>query len=204
MKDHIEHLRTYILTKQSCLILIWHTTRGDDNLRLFKGDKMKLLIIFTLLLQANISFALNKSISIDVELSPAGSFKIKSNRIKGKVYLKDGSLEANDIKILVKNLKTGIDLRDEHLKKKLGIENDPKAALNLISAQGKNGTGKGIFKVLGKTQQSTFTYKKVGNSEIAASFTLSLKEFGIDGVSYMGIGVQDIVTINITLPYIEK
>ncbi|MFT6632256.1 MAG: polyisoprenoid-binding protein YceI [Bacteriovoracaceae bacterium] len=165
---------------------------------------MKFLIFLTFLLNCTTTFALNKSISIDVELSPAGSFKIESKRVKGKVYLERGNLTAKNIKVLVKNLKTGIDLRDKHLKKKLEIESNPKASLTLLSAQGKNGKGTGIFKVLGKTQESSFTYKKVGKSEGIALFSLSLKKFGISGISYMGVGVQDKVTISVTLPFIEK
>jgi len=124
---------------------------------------MKFLIFLTFLLNCTTTFALNKSISIDVELSPAGSFKIQSKRIKGKAYLKDGKLTAKNIKILVKDLNTGIELRDKHLKKKLGIESNPKAALTLISAKGESGKGKASFKVLGRTQESNFTYKKIGN-----------------------------------------
>ncbi|MFT6631533.1 MAG: hypothetical protein ACJAS4_001482 [Bacteriovoracaceae bacterium] len=162
---------------------------------------MKILILLSLLVQATTVFAINKSILIDVPLSPAGSFQISSKRIKGKVKLSGSKISASNIKIAIKSLKTGIALRDNHLQKKLGIEKDPKANLLLVSAEGFDGKGQGVFKVLDQIQKVSFTYQKISDKLIQAKFKLSLKEFKIKGISYMGVGVQDIVSVKISLPF---
>jgi len=161
---------------------------------------MKAIIIMSLLLQCAVAFAVGKSISIDVNLSPAGSFQINSKRIKGKALLHGAKFSAANIKIPIKSLKTGIDLRDGHLQKKLGIASDKKAVLLLIKATGENGKGNALFKVLGKEQTAPFTYKRISEKMVSATFNLSLKKFGIKGINYMGVGVEDIVSVKILCP----
>ena len=72
--------------------------------------------------------------------------------------------------------------------------------LLLVSATGKNQTGKGLFKVLGKTQESPFKYKILSKKYAKASFKLDLTKFDVKGISYMGVGVKKLVDISITLP----
>ena len=165
---------------------------------------MKSVIILLLISFCSNALALRSSIKVDIELSPAGSFSIESNRIRGQVSLIKGELTAKDITIPVNSLKTGIELRDEHMKKKLGIEKDPNAKLKLVEAKGSNGKGTAVFEVLGKKQTSTFTYKLVDSNKLSTTFSLSLEKFGITGVSYMGVGVQDKADVEVILPYEVK
>ncbi|MFT6633871.1 MAG: hypothetical protein ACJAS4_003844 [Bacteriovoracaceae bacterium] len=168
---------------------------------LIRELNMKAVLIISLLLQSTLVFAINKSISIDVSLSPAGSFQIKSKRIKGRGLLEGTKFSASNIKIPIKSLKTGIELRDGHLQKKLGIESNPKAVLLLVEAIGKNGAGSATFEVLGKKQTVPFTYKQESEKLGSAIFKLSLKKFGITGISYMGAGVEDIVSVKVICPF---
>ena len=148
------------------------------------------------------AIASTKIISIDVALSPAGSFTITSSKIKGKVYIdSNGEISAKNIKVPVKTLKTGIELRDNHLKKKLGHEKDKKAVLLLVEAKGANGKGKAKFRVLNKEQIVDFTYKKVSERLGEATFSLKLDTFGISGISYMGVGVKNTVNVKVKLPF---
>lgn len=168
---------------------------------------MKILIVSFLLFASLISsvIASTKNISIDVALSPAGSFKISSSKIKGKVYIdSNNEISAKNIKVPIKTLKTGIELRDNHLKKKLGYEKDKKAVLLLIEAKGANGKGKAKFRVLNKEQTADFTYKKVSEKLGEATFSLKLDSFGISGIRYMGVGVKNIVNVKIKLPLKSK
>ncbi|MFT6070461.1 MAG: hypothetical protein ACJAT2_000739 [Bacteriovoracaceae bacterium] len=140
-------------------------------------------------------------VEIDVQLSPAGSFLASSTKIKGKIeVMKDGSIKAENIRIPVKSLVTGMDLRDRHLREKLGIKNDIKSTLLLVTAKGKDGSGKAIFKVLGKTQEALFKYSLVSKKYGTASFKLDLAKFGIKGINYMGVGVKESVDVSITMP----
>jgi hypothetical protein len=162
----------------------------------------KILFIAIFVVSFASQAATKKSFIVDVSLFPAGSFQIKSSKIKGKVSLNtDGTLEAKNIRIPIKSLKTGIDLRDEHLKKKLGYESDSKVNLLLLQATGKSSKGNATFEVLGEKQTVPFTYKKIDKKYGQAEFQLDLKKFKISGISYMGVGVEDMVKVKVVLPY---
>jgi len=138
---------------------------------------MKILVtIFAFSMSlAAYSAGYKKSIKIDVNLSPAGSFTIESKKIKGKVFLSEsGNLSAQNIRIPIKNLNTGLDLRDVHLKKKLGFEKDKKAVLLLVKASGKISSGVATFKVLNKLQTVPFTFKKLSKDYGQADFSIPL------------------------------
>lgn len=167
---------------------------------------MKIILMSFVLYASLISGAIaSTKLSIDVDLSPAGSFTITSKKIKGKVYIDNkGEISAKKIKIPVKSLKTGIELRDNHLKKKLGYESDKKAVLLLVEARGSNGKGKAKFVVLNKKQTVDFTYKKLPEKSGEANFSLKLDTFGISGISYMGVGVKNIVNVKVNLPFKVK
>ena len=166
---------------------------------------MKIIFLSIILFGSLNTMASTKNLSIKVALSPAGSFTITSNKIKGKVYIdSNGNLIAKNIKIPVKTLKTGIELRDNHLKKKLGHEKDKKSILLLLEAKGVNGKGKAKFRVLNKEQTTDFTYKKVSKNIGEANFTLNLDNFGISGISYMGVGVKNTVNVSVKLPFKVK
>ena len=86
---------------------------------------MKILFVSFVLFVSLVSSAIasTKNLSIDVALSSAGSFTITSSKIKGKVYFdSNGEISAKNIKVPVKTLKTGIELRDNHLKKSLAMK----------------------------------------------------------------------------------
>ena len=164
---------------------------------------MKLFcLILILSISSPVYSAKNKKmVEIDVQLSPAGSFLASSTKIKGKIeVMKDGSIKAENIRLPVKSLVTGMDLRDRHLREKLGLKTDKRSALILISANGKDGSGKAIFKVLGKTQETLFKYKLLSKKFGKASFKLDLSKFGIKGINYMGVGVKELVNVSITMP----
>ena len=165
---------------------------------------MKILFVSFVLFVSLISSAIasTKNISIDVVLSPAGSFTITSSKIRGAVFIDSNSeLSAKNIKVPVESLKTGIELRDNHLKIKLGHEKDKKAVLLLVEAKGSNGKGKAKFRVLDKEQTADFTYKKVSEKLGEATFSLKLDTFGISGISYMGVGVKNTVNVKVKLPF---
>ena len=134
---------------------------------------------------------------ISVELFPVGSFEIKSTVIKG------GKLRKKGDKFIVKNiyvpnssLKTGIELRDEHTQKRLG-KND----VIVERAVGRDGEGRGDIVINAVKKRFKFTYEdKEGTIE--AKFQLSLEEFNISEINYLGVGVEDEINVRVNLPYI--
>jgi polyisoprenoid-binding protein YceI len=156
---------------------------------------MKLYILaFVFLLS---SFAFAQSATVDVSLTPAGSFKIKSSDVRGFAQQTGDSVSAKNISVGLKNLQTGISLRDTHTKKHLEVEKYPDAVL--VEAKGKGGKGEGLIKIKGIQKKFTGTYKIDGNN-LVASFTLKGSDFKIDNVKYMGVGVEDDLNVTVTVP----
>lgn len=164
---------------------------------------MKSLIISATLLFSSLAYAGdNKSLEVDVSLFPAGSFTVKTDKIKGKLsILKDGTVKADGIKILVKYLDTGLELRNEHTHKRLGIEKDEKAALVLKDIKAKDGKGVATFVVNNVEQSTEIVYKTLDNNIAEANFKLDLEKFDIKGISYLGVGVEKEVQVKVKLPY---
>lgn len=154
--------------------------------------------LIIIVMTVSMAFAKSKkSVTIDIQLSPAGSFQAKSSKVKGKIVKKGGKLVAKKLKISVKSLKTGIDMRDEHLHKRL-IDGKNKK-VEIVSATGSGGKGSGIIKVRGIEKPFKFTYKEEGKY-ITAKFTLKISDFKITDVSYMSVGVEDEVKVVATVP----
>lgn len=155
---------------------------------------LKFLGIFAVL------FALNakaQEATVDVSLSPAGSFVGKTADIKGTATLKGDTVEAQNIIVSLKDLKTGIKLRDEHTQKHLETAKFPEAVL--VTATGKDGKGEGVLKIRGIEKKVTGTYTIEG-SVLKAEFPIKFSEYNITGIKYMGVGVQDEGKIRVAVP----
>ncbi|WP_127714077.1 YceI family protein [Halobacteriovorax sp. HLS] len=143
------------------------------------------------------SMAASKGVIVDVNLSPAGSFQIKG-KLKGSVTQKGDKLISNSLYASVQKFKTGMDLRDDHTKKKLEYKKYPK--VEILKAAGKDGKGQAIIQIRSIKKKVSFTYKKLNSKYIQAVFNLSLKDFNFEGINYMGVGVKDIVKVTATVP----
>lgn len=134
---------------------------------------------------------------VDVSLTPAGSFKGKTHEVIGSAIRKGIAIEAHNIIVHLKNLKTGITVRDEHTQKHLETDKFPDAVL--VSAKGQNGQGTGVIKIRGVQKNIAGTYQIKGN-QLLAQFPLKLSDFNISGIRYMGVGVEDEVKLNVSVP----
>jgi hypothetical protein len=160
-------------------------------------NKSILIKFLVVLLISFSSFAAKKGIVIDVNLSPAGSFQIKA-KVKGSVYEKDGKLYSKGLYSLVKKMKTGMDLRDDHTKKKLQYKKFPK--VEIVKAVAQNGKGSAIIKIREIKKKVSFRYKRISAKYIKAVFNVSLKDFNFEGINYMGVGVKNKVKVTATVP----
>ncbi len=134
---------------------------------------------------------------------PSGFFKIDTNN-----YL------SGEVTVNLSTLQSGIELRDEHMKKNyLQTENFPSAKLSIQDLNldseanpinikspinGKN--FKGQLTLHGVTKPVEGTFAMVPQSEenkitIKASYSLNLSDYNIDIPSYMGIKVADKVNV---------
>lgn len=144
------------------------------------------------------AFAGNK-LALNVELSPAGSFQATSDKVKGNIVKqKDGSISADKLSVSIKSMKTGIDLRNEHFWKHLNAEKHPKVILSDI--KGKDGKATGQLEVSGIKKLIDITYTEQG-SDINAKFSVKPSIFKLPKAQYLGVGVEDLVQGEVTLPF---
>ncbi len=127
---------------------------------------------------------------------------------------KDGVVSLQSV-LDLDQLKTGIDLRDEHMKEKyLETKKFPKAKLTINSLkvpanwdQTATSIGEqefsGTLELHGQERPVSGKYTLNDKQEAQADFQIKLTEFGIEIPDYMGITVAELVTIK-TLIQFEK
>jgi hypothetical protein len=138
---------------------------------------------------------------VAVTLSPAGSFKGKCSKVIGHAYKTADGVAAENIQVDLRGMKTGIELRDKHTKRYLEADKHPYA--KLIKASGKGGKGKALVEIKGIKREVEGTYKIQG-SNLMAQFKLHLPDVKITDISYMSVGVEDDVTIDVSVPLKDK
>lgn len=155
------------------------------------------ILAITLLFTFNVLAADSKGVDVTVNLSPAGSFHIQSKKVKGKLNKKGDTFTAKELSVKIKSLKTGIELRDDHMKKRLAPEKHPSIIVSDVIA--KNGKGKGKITIKGIKKAFSFNYKT--NAKLMmADFTLDLNHFKVKDLKYMGVGAKNIVHVKANIP----
>ena len=88
-------------------------------------------ILFFVLITGLCFAAPKKGVEIAVELSPAGGFTATSSRILGgKIINSGGVFKAKKLTVPSRSIKTGIELRDSHLQKRIGKSVDATSIFN--------------------------------------------------------------------------
>ena len=142
-------------------------------------------------------FAHGQLAVVDVGVTPTGSFQIKSTEVRGFAERKGDTISAKNIAVGLKNLNTGIPLRDTHTKKYLEVEKFPDAVMT--TGLGRGGKGLANLQIKGIVQKVKGTYEVKGDS-LVAKFPLKLSDYKINDVKYLGVGVDDDVNLTVTVP----
>jgi polyisoprenoid-binding protein YceI len=134
-----------------------------------------------------------------VSLSPAGSFVAQSDgvEVRGSATRTGDNVTAKNIALKLDTLKTGIDLRDEHMKKKY-FETDKYPEAVLTQATGAGGKFTGDLQLHNVTKPIAGTYVFEGN-DFVGTFKTKLSDYSINKAKYMGVGVNDEVEVTIRL-----
>jgi polyisoprenoid-binding protein YceI len=147
-------------------------------------------------------------------LTIGGSFEARTDAIQGTLTLAPSAVVfGGDLSVALGTLDTGIGLRNEHLRRKyLQVDRGPgfgQAVLSEISLGGADPRA-----VQGKTRFSgtlllhgtkrpiagEATVRRDGSGvRVEASFPVSVSAFGIEKPQYLGVGVTDQVTVNVSL-----
>lgn len=142
-----------------------------------------------------------------VEFTAAGPAGMK---IKGVTHELDVSSHDADVvvKVPLAGLKTGISLRDTHMRDKyLEVSKYPNAELSVprgslkLSDGGSSaGDARGTLSLHGKKQPVNFHYeaKRKGNVlHVVGAVHLNMNKFGIEVPSYLGVTVKPDVDVNV-------
>lgn len=139
-----------------------------------------------------------QEVVVKLKLSPAGQFDAKTKSIEGKVTVQNDEVTAQNIRVPLNTLETGIKLRDDHMKDKyLDVKKHPYATLKI--GKGKQGKGEGEIEIRGITKKIEGTYKIEGKT-LSAEFPIKLSDFNISGIRYMGVGVKDEARVHVKMP----
>lgn len=141
--------------------------------------------------------AMGSDLTIKMSLSPAGSFEAETNKLRGDIVKNGDKFSAQTLWIKTDDLKTGIDLRDEHLHKHLNSEKYPKITLTNVEASGGKGTG--MLNVCGVTNKVDFTFKNVTDKKLKANFKVKPSSYKLKEAKYLEIGVDDEVEVVATM-----
>lgn len=136
-------------------------------------------------------------LTVKMSLSPAGSFEAETNKLRGDVVKNGDKYTAQNLWVKTDDLKTGIDLRDEHFHKHLNAEKFPKITLTNVEASG--GIGTGMLNVCGVTNKVDFTYKNITDKKLKANFKVKPSAFNLKEAKYFEIGVDDKVEVVATM-----
>jgi polyisoprenoid-binding protein YceI len=158
---------------------------------------MKLILSLSVLILSFNSFAEDK-ITMFVSLTPAGSFQAVSKKPKGNLIKENGAFSADKISVSIESFKTGIELRDEHLWKHMQSSKFPKATLSELKASGGKGTAN--LEVNGIKKAVTISFQEKGQ-EVEAKLKVKASDFKLPKAEYLGVGVDDVVSIEVTLAY---
>ncbi|MEC7278166.1 MAG: YceI family protein [Bdellovibrionota bacterium] len=158
---------------------------------------MKAISVLLLSLLFSVSLYAKGSLKVLVNLSPAGSFEIKSSKVKGSVKKQGDAYVTSGLSVRVKSFDTGLELRDNHLKDKLEAKKHKK--IEILKGTAKGGKGVAIIQVKDIQKKISFSYSVKGN-RMMVKFPLNLKDFKFSGIKYAGIGVKDTVQVSADVP----
>ncbi|MBC7714840.1 MAG: YceI family protein [Rhizobacter sp.] len=150
-------------------------------------------IIIAVMASALMMNAYAHEVTVKVALSPAGSFEAKSDKVKGEVKKDGAKFTAENLWVKTDELKTGIDLRDEHFHKHLASDKFPKITFTKVMAA--DGKGTGTLTVDDVKKDVSFTYTMKSPTKLEATINVKNSDFKLKEENYMGIGVKDDVVI---------
>ncbi len=135
-----------------------------------------------------------------------GGLKIEGKTGDVKASEADGKVS---VTVNLASLKTGIDLRDEHMRKALETDKCPTSTLVVerskltVPAEGeeKSGSADGQLTLHCQTKpvKVSYTAKTAGGiRSVNGSTSINMKDFGIEPPTYSGVGVKPEVAVNVS------
>ena len=153
---------------------------------------MKNLCLLLLFVFALPALAEKKALDVTINLTPAGSFQVQADKVKGKIKKSGDLYMAKKLWVKARDLETGIELRDDHMRKRIEADKHQNIIVSDVKAKGGKGIGKITIK--GITKKIKFAYK-VSGDKMLARFKLKLSDFKVKDLTYLGVGAKDDVLV---------
>jgi polyisoprenoid-binding protein YceI len=152
--------------------------------------------VLTLISMPAVAAPVHGTVQIQVQLSPAGSFVAETDSMTCKDVSRTGAkFIATDCAIPIAEFKTGLGLRDDHMKNKY-LEAGKYPTAHVSKAEGADGKFTGNLELHGQKQPIAGTYAVEGDS-VVATFKTTATSYGVAKASYMGVGARDEVTVTL-------
>lgn len=103
-------------------------------------------------------------------------------------FTKTGGSLSGEFKVKIKDLKSGMELRDEHLREALNSKENPEMKFTLSGWQVKSGAVAGSFTLNGKTQKISDWKAEVSGSKVVVKGTLDYTQYGLEQAKYKKAG----------------
>jgi len=158
----------------------------------FSKNSLAALLVFAFALPG---FA--QKVEMKVKLSPAGSFTITGTSLSGKVIRKGSSIIVQNVVLDLRSLQSGMELRDKHVQEYFETSKFPQAVL--LKAVGKDAKFVGDLKIRGIVKRIEGSFEDEGKTA-KASFKVNMSDFKIKKANYMGLGVNDEITVEVEGP----
>jgi polyisoprenoid-binding protein YceI len=166
--------------------------------KLLGGAALLALVSFTLVAAAK----LNKTGTSNTTFRVAGPAGLNIDAKTADMTIADDGTTVM-ITVPLKNLDTGIGLRNDHTKKALEVDSYPDAVLTVPRSAlklpgGGEGDARGTLKLHGQSKDVTFHYAARLDGDtynVNGSTTINMNDFGIKAPSYLGVTVKPDVAI---------
>jgi predicted outer membrane repeat protein len=165
-----------------------------------------------------LAFATTLAVTADAKLTRTGTPQIAfhaSGPAGMKIVGQTSDLDIDDqgarivIKVPLRNLATGISLRDDHMRNKyLQVGSFPNAELSVDRATihfpngdgTSSGDASGTMAIHGKTKNVSFHYniaRTGGALHVGGTTKLDIRDYGIDVPSYLGVTVKPDIDVEV-------
>lgn len=128
----------------------------------------------------------------------------KSTEMKGTAAFDKGALSKVDATVTIDSLKTGMEMRDHHMREKIfkkadGSFPDLHFSSSSVTCSGASCTVKGPLSIRGVAKDGTFVCNVVGKTSADCTATVKLSDYGIERPTQLGVTVTDEVAIKLTV-----